>query len=125
MIRRPPRSTRTYTLFPYTTLLLSARPRLPAAFDRGRGGRRHAAAGSRTAGAAARRAARRALRRPRAAALAAVAVGTGRPAARRRSAAFTASDRMAARPGRSEEHTSELPSLMRTPSALFCLAKKK
>src|SRR3546814_10822681 len=66
-----------------------ARSGLSAAFDRGRGRRRHAAAGSRTAGAAARRAARRALRRPRAAALAAVAVGTGRPAARRRSAAFT------------------------------------
>src|SRR3546814_3584740 len=117
MIRRPPRSTRTYTLFPYTTLLLSARPRRAAAFDRGRGGRRHAAAGSRTAGAAARRAARRALRRPRAAALAAVAVGTGRPAARRRSAAFTASDR-------SEEHTSELQSLMRISYAVFCLKKK-
>src|SRR3546814_12744902 len=26
MIRRPPRSTRTYTLFPYTTLFRSARP---------------------------------------------------------------------------------------------------
>src|SRR3546814_3081085 len=94
-------------------------------------------------GAAARRAARRALRRPRAAALAAVAVGTGRPAARRRSAAFTASDRMAARPGRryggahrrrrhagvraarSEEHTSELQSLMRTSYAVFFLQKKK
>src|SRR3546814_16419505 len=108
MIRLPPISTRTDTLFPYTTLCRSrqardrprrrrgslvagggARSGLSAAFDRGRGRRRHAAAGSRTAGAAARRAARRALRRPRAAALAAVAVGTGRPAARRRSAAFT------------------------------------
>src|SRR3546814_8331113 len=29
------------------------------------------------------------------------------------------------RPGRSEEHTSELPSLMRISSAVFCLKKKK
>src|SRR3546814_11988427 len=30
MIRRPPRSTRTDTLFPYTTLLRSLRPPIPA-----------------------------------------------------------------------------------------------
>src|SRR3546814_15011260 len=30
MIRRPPRSTRTYTLFPYTTLVRSAHSGLPA-----------------------------------------------------------------------------------------------
>src|SRR3546814_16515570 len=35
MIRRPPRSTRTDTLFPYTTLFRSKRP-LPAAGDRTR-----------------------------------------------------------------------------------------
>src|SRR3546814_16771919 len=43
MIRRPPRSTRTYTLFPYTTLFrsfvdqraeLRIAPRLPPALDR-------------------------------------------------------------------------------------------
>src|SRR3546814_20412372 len=33
MIRRPPRSTRTYTLFPYPTLFLSPRAPLRAAFD--------------------------------------------------------------------------------------------
>src|SRR3546814_8572500 len=35
MIRRPPRSTRTDTLFPYTTLFRSAPPRSRAANDRG------------------------------------------------------------------------------------------
>src|SRR3546814_9178516 len=35
MIRRPPRSTRTDTLFPYTTLFRSRRPRLIAARYRG------------------------------------------------------------------------------------------
>src|SRR3546814_4540767 len=90
MIRRPPRSTRTDTLFPYTTLFRSA--------------------------------------------------GTGR--------GICASGRLAAiwhraRPGvegeeirqamagggdafrRSEEHTSELQSLMRISYAVFCLKKKK
>src|SRR3546814_2190521 len=70
MIRRPPRSTRTDTLFPYTTLFRSVerRPRLPdragAQCDRGQ-------------------------------------------------------------PRRSEEHTSELQSLMRISYAVFCLKKKK
>src|SRR3546814_953968 len=73
MIRRPPRSTRTDTLFPYTTLFRSA----PA--GRGRNGRAAAAA--------------------------------ARP------------DRTADR-GRSEEHTSELQSLMRISYAVFCLKKK-
>src|SRR3546814_8936018 len=85
MIRRPPRSTRTDTLFPYTTLF-------------------------------------RALRGP----------GRGKwtgPRRRRRDMV---------RPGfrwgwicrttcliRSEEHTSELQSLMRTSYAVFCLKKKR
>src|SRR3546814_8902296 len=81
MIRRPPRSTRTDTLFPYTTLFRStARPRS-----------RH----------------RRELRLPRAA----LRGGRhGRPPGRQ---------------GRSEEHTSELQSLMRISYAVFCLKKKK
>src|SRR3546814_7726824 len=74
MIRRPPRSTRTDTLFPYTTLVRS----LPEAHDlldrfRPGGGRR---------------------------------LGAHRP------------------PERSEEHTSELQSLMRISYAVFCLKKK-
>src|SRR3546814_18419138 len=72
MIRRPPRSTRTDTLFPYTTLFRSSRR-----YERGRwssrGCRRH--------------------------------------------------DR--GDEGRSEEHTSELQSLMRISYAVFCLKKKK
>src|SRR3546814_2720920 len=79
MIRRPPRSTRTDTLFPYTTLFRS-NPR------RARG-----------AGSCARRSAR--------------PDRDGHPAA----------------PyiRRSEEHTSELQSLMRISYAVFCLKKKK
>src|SRR3546814_1041005 len=86
MIRRPPRSTRTDTLFPYTTLFRSAGALLPrqgqlslarhAAYRRGRSG--------------------------------------GPPRARR-----------APGGGRSEEHTSELQSLMRISYAVFCLKKKK
>src|SRR3546814_1727701 len=82
MIRLPPRSTRTDTLFPYTTLFRSGicrdrrlwpgRRRLGATF-RHRGGRRL----------------------------------------------------LHQRWGRSEEHTSELQSLMRTSYAVFCLKKKK
>src|SRR3546814_3672455 len=74
MIRRPPRSTRTDTLFPYTTLFRSLIPE-----DRRMEGP------SRKAG-----------------------------------AFFHASYR----PRRSEEHTSELQSLMRISYAVFCLKKK-
>src|SRR3546814_10069855 len=78
MIRRPPRSTRTDTLFPYTTLFRST-------FD-GRP-RHHPGAGE------------------------------NRSDDRRR-ADFP-------RHARSEEHTSELQSLMRISYAVFCLKKKK
>src|SRR3546814_8378935 len=94
MIRRPPRSTRTDTLFPYTTLFRSIcrdeAARLPALA---------------------------ALRR------------LGQPCALH----HLCGDRvdghfqMAARQlaPRSEEHTSELQSLMRISYAVFCLKKKK
>src|SRR3546814_2581649 len=80
MIRRPPRSTRTDTLFPYTTLFRSHRridigiaaADLMAEFTRERGDTAHEGAAD-----------------------------------------------------RSEEHTSELQSLMRTSYAVFCLKKKK
>src|SRR3546814_11638352 len=81
MIRRPPRSTRTDTLFPYTTLFRS-RARVQVRQDRRRLGWEQ--------------------RR-----------GAG-PV--RRDAAVAA---------RSEEHTSELQSLMRISYAVFCLKKKK
>src|SRR3546814_7333026 len=77
MIRRPPRSTRTDTLFPYTTLFRSA-------------------------------------------------LVWPRVRCRRRAAAVVrhAAQQMAPGP-RSEEHTSELQSLMRISYAVFCLKKKK
>src|SRR3546814_4507085 len=71
MIRRPPRSTRTDTLFPYTTLFRSGVP--------------HACASTGT-------------------------IPKSSSAANR---------------NRSEEHTSELQSLMRISYAVFCLKKKK
>src|SRR3546814_6714255 len=101
MIRRPPRSTRTDTLFPSTTLFRS-----PAG-DAGRrpypsGG--SPAAAARTDGQGGRGAAGRAA---------------GRPAAVRRPLSALGRDR-----DRSEEHTSELQSLMRISYAVFCLKKK-
>src|SRR3546814_3842774 len=106
MIRRPPRSTRTDTLFPYTTLFRSDQGDLrhrrlhpvgerydaanlgqsPARDGVGAGGRRSQLCAGR------------------------IGVRRGQP------------DSMAAR---SEEHTSELQSLMRISYAVFCLKKKK
>src|SRR3546814_5127227 len=77
MIRRPPRSTRTDTLFPYTTLFRSS------------------SATSRAPGASPRH---------------------FPPSAKLRR-------RSARRASRSEEHTSELQSLMRISYAVFCLKK--
>src|SRR3546814_7062184 len=94
MIRRPPRSTRTDTRFPYTTRFRSA--------SAGRRVRRVDRAG------------RCHLLR-----LAAVAcMAAGRRGSRGRGAARPAAPR-------SEEHTSELQSLMRISYAVFCLKKKK
>src|SRR3546814_7658053 len=76
MIRRPPRSTRTDTLFPYTTLFRSRYP-----------GRSEASPRSRLPN---------------------------------RSGRSSVPDHC-----RSEEHTSELQSLMRISYAVFCLKKKK
>src|SRR3546814_8924161 len=98
-IRRPPRSTRTDTLFPYTTLFRSRS-------DRGRSG-----------GAVARRS-RRCRGR--------TGVRRGPEPRRRggaRRGAVGGDDRR--RGARSEEHTSELQSLMRISYAVFCLKKKK
>src|SRR3546814_3888077 len=54
-------------------------------------------------------------------------VGTAAAVARHRRGRLRATDerRAARRPGRSEEHTSELQSLMRISYAVFCLKKKK
>src|SRR3546814_10840830 len=84
MRRRPPRSTRTDTLFPYTTLFRSRRPT--------------------------RRSPRRCEQEQ------SIDSGSWLPAD---------ADRLQATlGGRSEEHTSELQSLMRLPYAVFCLKKK-
>src|SRR3546814_6053732 len=96
MIRRPPRSTRTDTLFPYTTLFRSSY--LASIGD-------FAAAERHFARAEARFAAARGVD-----AVDALAPDYGR--------ALAALDR-------SEEHTSELQSLMRISYAVFCLKKKK
>src|SRR3546814_6268154 len=91
MIRRPPRSTRTDTLFPYTTLFRSHRPRQ-----------------------------RRGVRGHQVARLHQV---------HRVDDIFLTDVTAAARDllgqDRSEEHTSELQSLMRISYAVFCLKKKK
>src|SRR3546814_3115614 len=94
MIRRPPRSTRTDTLFPYPTLFRSVQqPRL---------GRRAAATRNR------REVPSRAERREDLVAR-----------HHRRAVPRVAGIQ------RSEEHTSELQSLMRISYAVFCLKKKK
>src|SRR3546814_4393320 len=87
MIRRPPRSTRTDTLFPYTTLFRSGREILSKRL-------RARLAGTAREGSASQPG------------FALYSPGPGR---------WT----------RSEEHTSELQSLMRISYAVFCLKKKK
>src|SRR3546814_10577632 len=114
MIRRPPRSTRTDTLFPYTTLFRSDRQGLQAARVRRLD---HIADGQDQSGARHRQKLSlqrwgRALREPH------------RLLQRRTRQDHRRSDRSTAGQ-RSEEHTSELQSLMRISYAVFCLKKKK
>src|SRR3546814_1275782 len=125
MRRRPPRSTRTVTLFPYTTLCRSRRRLCAAAGDRG-----HRAVAPRAGDPCV--APRRHLVSPdHRAAQPEPAVADGlrrRRAARPRLWRGGGVDWLvpAAAPGaRSEEHTSELQSLMRISYAVFCLKKKK
>src|SRR3546814_1010493 len=82
MIRRPPRSTRTDTLFPYTTLFRSAsrRVRISSSLSTN------------------------------------AAISSTTPA--------SSPTRLPREKNRSEEHTSELQSLMRISYAVFCLKKK-
>src|SRR3546814_4251634 len=88
MLRRPPRSTRTDPLFPYTTLFRS-HPRAPA--------------------------------RCRAAAERVARGASGKPA----SGPAAGLHQLSGAELRSEEHTSELQSLMRISYAVFCLKKKR
>src|SRR3546814_4984705 len=116
MIRRPPRSTRTDTLFPYTTLVRS--PAGAETRPQARSPLRHQRAARREANFPAWRPARAARLTPRGRRTLATAV----PAARRAARARPADAR--AQPGlRSEEHTYELQSLMRHSSDVFCLNK--
>src|SRR3546814_4945262 len=95
MIRRPPRSTRTDTLFPYTTLFRSV------VFE---------------------------AITPAAPALATASARDSRTEGSRSDESFTSTGGRGAAvrtTERSEEHTSELQSLMRISYAVFCLKKKK
>src|SRR3546814_7630767 len=87
MIRRPPRSTRTDTLFPYTTLFRSDEETATTMLE------------------------------------------TANPISSAISSVLRSTARVALTSGiaqmRSEEHTSELQSLMRISYAVFCLKKKK
>src|SRR3546814_1049245 len=94
MIRRPPRSTLTDTLFPYTTLFRSRRAGNPAVTVQ----RHHGEAVMPT----------RLTHQFTAAATMLAVIGAVQAAS-----------------NRSEEHTSELQSLMRISYAVFCLKKKK
>src|SRR3546814_2950855 len=128
MLRRPPRSTRTDTLFPYTTLFRSADE------DRARHQLRtgRAAAARRGAGLGFRSRPRRRARRMGQFAQPRPGDGRHREAAQavlfdavpvvRLAAADRGQGRAIRR--RSEEHTSELQSLMRISYAVFCLKKK-
>src|SRR3546814_4943893 len=93
MIRRPPRSTRTDTLFPYTTLFRSEAAVRPARQHQGE--RRRPERGGDAPGAVIEHH------------LGCRSLGAGEVH------------------DRSEEHTSELQSLMRISYAVFCLKKKK
>src|SRR3546814_3077413 len=97
MIRRPPRSTRTDTLFPYTTLYRSHAD--PAPVRRGEA----TSVGDHSQ--------HRGVHRVD-------------PGGDRRVAAVHREDILGQIVGRSEEHTSELQSLMRISYAVFCLQKK-
>src|SRR3546814_2910903 len=109
MIQRPPRSTRTDTLLPYTTLFRSERARRGGADD----ALRLVQHGDDEVAPFLEH--RDVLRDE---ALVAVERRRRRPLADRRRAAAVL--RL-----RSEEHTSELQSLMRISYAVFCLKKKK
>src|SRR3546814_1569396 len=124
MIRRPPRSTRTDTLLPYTTLCRSTAA-ARAGGDRGCGGAwdGHALRVARRSGAAARPYRDRGLGRERSGG--AAMGGSQRHGGDRGSDSRSGAGVAAAVAGRSEEHTSELQSLMRISYAVFCSNKKK
>src|SRR3546814_2899638 len=120
MIRRPPRSTRTDTRFPYTTLFLSPTPG-PYGLSN-----LHARLGRMVPG----HALLHDSRRPGEPGALSLPHGPGCLASGHAAAAPTRREddmapREASAASRSEEHTSELQSLMRISSAVICLKKKK
>src|SRR3546814_4173312 len=133
MRRRPPRSTRTDTLFPYTTLFRSVRDHAAGvdvdALARGELAFHHGAAGVHEHPAVALELLHdEALAAEQAGEDLALEVDAHRHAARTGQEAVLLADQPAAVLGqlhRSEEHTSELQSLMRISYAVFCLKKKK
>src|SRR3546814_6081384 len=115
MIQRPPISTRTDTLFPYTTRFRSRRSRSACGRDLRRIALQHALAGVR---------ARKLFAIPQGAlnlgaAVPHIAIGHAIEQARIDGKTTGRACRI-----RSEEHTSELQSLMRISYAVFCLQKK-
>src|SRR3546814_4032639 len=104
MFPRPPRSTRTDTLFPYTTLFRSQREQA-----------RHRVARARLARVPPQDAEHRQAFQPGLVELRGVA---------RKRIQRAGFELRAQRGRRSEEHTSELQSLMRISYAVFCLKKK-
>src|SRR3546814_5748343 len=126
MIRRPPRSTRTDTLFPYTTLFRSRHPGERAARQRRHRMSFHDASTDGACRGPATRAVRAGIDRD-------AAFGAVTPPLvlssnfsfagfnDKRQYDYTRSGN----PTRSEEHTSELQSLMRISYAVFCLKKQK
>src|SRR3546814_8203286 len=114
MIRRPPRATRTYTLFPYPTLFRAAMPAEHA--GAARFGERGAIGACRAVGD--QRGGHPAKLRQRWASDA-IAIGLQRGEARLKTRCIADAEVI-----RSEEHTSELQSLMRISYAVFCLKKK-
>src|SRR3546814_5568013 len=107
MIRRPPRSTRTDTLFPYTTLFRSHRDELDALQRELRDVKGVTVIVYEQTCAAEKRRRRKRGKFPD-------------PAKR-----MFINSAVCEGCGRSEEHTSELQSLMRISYAVFCLKKKK
>src|SRR3546814_5253515 len=105
MIRRPPRSTRTDTLFPYTTLFRSNGVISPGSdnaqslgWSSGRWSVVYAATGT---------------------------INTSDEREKKWRGAANKKEIVAAKEMRSEEHTSELQSLMRISYAVFCWKQKK
>src|SRR3546814_3365690 len=105
MIRRPPRSTRTDTLFPYTTLFRSGQHHLERLrlTDTAWQALRQAPTGDEPP----------------------FAMRVGKARARPADDEIGRQREFEAASVRSEEHTSELQSLMRISYAVFCLKKKK